>query len=175
LGLFGINGLPRKEDDWEKRQVEQAQKARCHRPPPRRGKRAVFGGGRDRKRTIRFFHKTLNASRLDASRAGRYTATGEEPSVPAQPVERKLAASPPPILQAAEAARSANRPTNNLTTCDLYLRAHARVISAVKDIPRRYVFSLKGSSEIRVTGPALAWGAFCYFRLCEAVAPTFPG
>jgi hypothetical protein len=26
--------MPRKEDDREKRQVEQAQKARCHRPPP---------------------------------------------------------------------------------------------------------------------------------------------
>jgi hypothetical protein len=29
LGLFGIDGLPRKEEDREKRQVEQAQKARC--------------------------------------------------------------------------------------------------------------------------------------------------
>jgi hypothetical protein len=47
LGLFGISGLPRKEDDREKRQVEQAQKARCHRPPPRRGKRAVFEGEGD--------------------------------------------------------------------------------------------------------------------------------
>ena len=46
LGLFGINGLPRKEDDREERQVEQAQKACCHRPPPR-GKRAVFEGEGD--------------------------------------------------------------------------------------------------------------------------------
>jgi adenylate cyclase len=40
-----------------------------------------------------------------------------------------------PTLQAAEAARSAARPTTDLTSYDLYLRAYAMVLSPARDIP----------------------------------------
>ena len=54
----------RKEDDREKRQVGQTQKARCHRPPPRRGKRAVFEGEGDgsewRNARAKGFRRLLN-------------------------------------------------------------------------------------------------------------------
>jgi adenylate cyclase len=37
-----------------------------------------------------------------------------------------------PALQAAETARSAGRPTNDLTAYDLYLRAHAMLLSSAR-------------------------------------------
>src|SRR6185312_4460488 len=40
-----------------------------------------------------------------------------------------------PTLQAAETARSANRPTEDLTAYDLYLRAYAIVLSSTRQIP----------------------------------------
>jgi hypothetical protein len=46
-GSLASMGCRGKKATGEKRQVEQAQKARCHRPPPRRGKRAVFEGEGD--------------------------------------------------------------------------------------------------------------------------------
>jgi hypothetical protein len=110
-----------------------------------------------------------DAQRFKVVRQSRWSiyCTGEEPSVPVQPVERNLAASPPPTLQAAETARSANRPTNDLTAYDLYLGAYAMVISAVKDIPEALRLLAQAIERDPRYGPALAWGAFCYFRLCE--------
>lgn len=40
-----------------------------------------------------------------------------------------------PALQAAETARSANRPTNDLTAYDLYLRAYPALWSSSRQIP----------------------------------------
>ena len=40
-----------------------------------------------------------------------------------------------PALQAAETARSAGRPTNDLTAYDLYLRAYAMLLSSARQIP----------------------------------------
>src|SRR5437899_10685714 len=40
-----------------------------------------------------------------------------------------------PALQAAETARSAGRPTNDLTASDLYLRAYAMVLSSTWQTP----------------------------------------
>ena len=40
-----------------------------------------------------------------------------------------------PALQAAETARSAGRPTADLTAYDLYLRASAMVLSSARQIP----------------------------------------
>jgi hypothetical protein len=40
-----------------------------------------------------------------------------------------------PALQAAEAARSVNRPTTDLTAYDLYLRAYAVAISSASRFP----------------------------------------
>ena len=40
-----------------------------------------------------------------------------------------------PALQAAETARSAGRPTNDLTAYDLYLRAYAMTLSSAARVP----------------------------------------
>ena len=58
-----------------------------------------------------------------------------------------------PALQAAETARSAGRPTDDLTAYDLYLRASEMVRSSTKQIPRRSGFWSRRSSAIRITGP----------------------
>ena len=57
-----------------------------------------------------------------------------------------------PTLQAAETARSANRPTADLTAYDLYLRAYAMSCRRQGKSPRRCVFWSKRSRAIRVTG-----------------------
>jgi TolB-like protein/tetratricopeptide (TPR) repeat protein len=71
-----------------------------------------------------------------------------------------------PTLQTAETARSAKRPTNDLTAYDLYLRAYAIVLSSAKHIPealRRLEQAIERDPHY---GPALAWAAVCCMRLC---------
>src|SRR6516225_6263007 len=70
-----------------------------------------------------------------------------------------------PTLQAAETARSADRPTNDLAAYDLYLRAYAMALSS----SARYAEALR-LLELAINrdphyGPALAWAAFCCHRL----------
>jgi TolB-like protein len=70
-----------------------------------------------------------------------------------------------PTLQAAEAARSASRPTTDLTAYDLYLRALAHSLSYEKDQLAR-ALDLLGQAIERAAhyGPALALAAHCHQR-----------
>jgi adenylate cyclase len=70
-----------------------------------------------------------------------------------------------PALQAAEAARSAARPTNDLTAYDLYLRAYAMVLSSTRQIPEALRLLEQAIARDPRYGPALAWAAFCCHRL----------
>src|SRR6202007_580250 len=79
-----------------------------------------------------------------------------------------------PALQAAETARSAGRPTNDLTTYDLYLRAYAIFFSSAKQIPealRRLEQAIERDPRY---GPALAWAAVCHYRCCLAGSSEKP-
>jgi len=70
-----------------------------------------------------------------------------------------------PALQAAETARSANRPTNDLTAYDLYLRALAMVMTPGTQIPdtlRLLEWAIERDPRY---GPALALAAVLYQRL----------
>jgi adenylate cyclase len=58
-----------------------------------------------------------------------------------------------PALQAAETARSADRPTTDLGAYDLYLRAHAMVWSSARQTPRRCVLWNRRLRVIHVTDP----------------------
>jgi len=69
-----------------------------------------------------------------------------------------------PALQAAETARSAVRPTNDLTAYDLYLRAYAMVWSA-RQIPEALRLMEQAIERDPRYGPALAWAAYCCYRL----------
>jgi adenylate cyclase len=70
-----------------------------------------------------------------------------------------------PALQAAETARSANRPTADLTAYDLYLRAYAMYLSSARQIPEALSLMEQAIARDPRYGPALAWAAFCCFRL----------
>jgi adenylate cyclase len=70
-----------------------------------------------------------------------------------------------PTLQAAETARSASRPTNDLTAYDLYLRAYMMVWSSARQIPEALRLMEQAIARDPRYGPALAWAAFCCFRL----------
>jgi adenylate cyclase len=70
-----------------------------------------------------------------------------------------------PALQAAEAARSAERPTNDLTAYDLYLRAYAMVLSSSAQYAEALCLLELAINRDPHYGPALAWAAFCCHRL----------
>jgi TolB-like protein/DNA-binding winged helix-turn-helix (wHTH) protein len=73
-----------------------------------------------------------------------------------------------PALQAAETARSANRPTNDLTAYDLYLRAYAMTLSSAARIPEALHLMKQVIARGPRYGPALAWAAICCVRLLLA-------
>jgi TolB-like protein/class 3 adenylate cyclase len=70
-----------------------------------------------------------------------------------------------PTLQAAETRRSAQRPTNDLTAYDLYLRAYAMFFSS--QIPEALRLLERAIERDPSYGPALALAAFCYMRACQ--------
>ena len=70
-----------------------------------------------------------------------------------------------PALQEAETARSTGRPTNDLTAYDLYLRAQAMVWSSARQIPEALGLLEQAIACDPRYGPALAWAAFCCYRL----------
>ena len=70
-----------------------------------------------------------------------------------------------PELQAAEAECSARRPTNDLTACDLYLRASAMVLSSARQTHEALRLMERAIARDPHYGPALALAAFCCFRL----------
>jgi tetratricopeptide (TPR) repeat protein len=72
-----------------------------------------------------------------------------------------------PALQAAETARSATRPTADLTAYDLYLRANAMVRSSARRIPEALGLLQQAIAHDARYGPALAYVALCCFRLHE--------
>jgi adenylate cyclase len=70
-----------------------------------------------------------------------------------------------PALQAAETARSADRPTADLTAYDLYLRGYAMVLSSARQSSEALRLMEQAVARDPHYGPALAWAAFCCHRL----------
>jgi TolB-like protein len=70
-----------------------------------------------------------------------------------------------PTLQAAETARSAGRPTDDLAAYDLYLRAHALFFSSSALIPEVLRLLDQAIERDPGYGPALAFAANCCVRL----------
>jgi adenylate cyclase len=70
-----------------------------------------------------------------------------------------------PTLQAAETTRSTNRPTGDLTAYDLYLRAYAMVWSSARQSPEALRLMEQAIERDPRYGPALAWAAYCCYRL----------
>jgi TolB-like protein len=77
-----------------------------------------------------------------------------------------------PALQAAEARRSANRPTQDLTAYDLYLRACAMFYTSYKEIPQALPLLKQAIARDPNYAPALAWIAnFCMHLVSDGSAP----
>jgi adenylate cyclase len=70
-----------------------------------------------------------------------------------------------PALQAAETARSASRPTTDLTAYDLYLRAYAMVLSSTRQAPEALSLLEQAIECDPHYGLALALAAYCCERL----------
>jgi TolB-like protein len=70
-----------------------------------------------------------------------------------------------PALQAAETARSAARPTPDLTAYDLYLRAHAMYLSSAWQSTEALHLLEQAIARDPRYGPALAWAAVYCHRL----------
>jgi TolB-like protein len=70
-----------------------------------------------------------------------------------------------PALQAAETARSADRPTNDLTAYDLYLRAYEMYFSSAQQIPAALCLLERAIERDPRYAPALDWAAVCCLRL----------
>jgi TolB-like protein/class 3 adenylate cyclase len=70
-----------------------------------------------------------------------------------------------PALQAAETARSAHRPTSDLTAYDLYLRAYPMLLSSEAHIPEVLRLLDQAVERDPYYGPALALAAICRSRL----------
>ena len=86
--------------------------------------------------------------------ADRFDGSLEDIFDPQDKVASSVAGVIEPTLQAAETARSENRPTNDITAYDLYLRAYAMVLSSTRQSPPGpSVFWSRRSSAIRVAGP----------------------
>jgi TolB-like protein len=80
-----------------------------------------------------------------------------------------------PELQAAEAARSAGRPTDDLTAYDLYLRAYEAYFASAREIPEALILLEQAIARDPRYGPALAWAAVCCLRLESDGLSTHPG
>jgi tetratricopeptide (TPR) repeat protein len=70
-----------------------------------------------------------------------------------------------PTLQAAETTRSVDRPTNDLTAYDLYLRAHETYWKSMRHVPEALTLAEHAIARDPQYAPALAWAAACCFRL----------
>jgi TolB-like protein/class 3 adenylate cyclase len=71
-----------------------------------------------------------------------------------------------PTLQAAETARSANRPTNDLTAYDLYLRAYAKHLLSENQIDQVLDLLDRATGRDAQYGPALSLAAVSHARRC---------
>jgi adenylate cyclase len=70
-----------------------------------------------------------------------------------------------PTLQAAETARSGTRQTADLTAYDLYLRAHAMILSRKRQIGEALGLLRQAIDRDPRYGPTLAWAGVCCFHL----------
>src|SRR5262249_31806488 len=78
-------------------------------------------------------------------------------------VARSVAGVIEPALQAAETVRSVNRPTNDLTAYDLYLRGFAIALSSTRRLREAIRLMEQAIERDPRYGPALAYAAVCYF------------
>jgi TolB-like protein/class 3 adenylate cyclase len=120
------------------------------------------GGGR-----VRITAQLIEAATGAHLWADRFDGTLEDVFDLQDQVASSVARVIEPALQSAETARSANRPTNDLTAYDLYLRAYAMIMSSAHRIPEALPLLEKAIERDPSYAPALAYAAFCCFRMVQ--------
>jgi pentatricopeptide repeat protein len=113
----------------------------------------------------------INAQLIDATNgthlwADRFEGSMQDVFELQDKVATSVAGVIEPALQAAETARSVNRPTSDLTAYDLYLRAYAMALPSDKQGPETIRLLERAIDRDPGYGPALAFAAVCYYRLC---------
>ena len=79
-----------------------------------------------------------------------------------------------PMLQAAETARSARRPTYDITAHDLYLRAAETVLVSAGKIPEALKLLEQAIERDSTYAPALAMAAICHMRVIQEAQTDDP-
>jgi len=98
--------------------------------------------------------------------AGRFDGSLEDVFDLQDKIASSVAGIIEPALQAAETARSASRPTSDLTAYDLYLRAYSMFwVSA--QVPEALQLLEQAIARDPRYGLALAWAAICCYRLLD--------
>jgi adenylate cyclase len=115
---------------------------------------------------VRITAQLIDATNGTHLRADRFDGSLEDVFELQDQVAVSVAGVIEPTLQAAEIRRSAERPTNDLTAYDLYLRA----LAVFFPIRKEGLISALGLLEQAIAidrhyGPALSWAAICHLRL----------
>jgi adenylate cyclase len=97
--------------------------------------------------------------------AGRFDGSLEDVFELQDKVAASVAGLIEPTLQASETARSAGRPTSDLSVYDLYLRAYALVLSSATQTPEALRLLEQAIARDPRYGSALAWAACCCYQL----------
>src|SRR5215831_6289418 len=104
--------------------------------------------------------------------ADRFDGSLEEVFELQEQVAASVAGVIEPALQAAETARSADRPTSDLTAYDLYLRAHAMYFTSERQMRQAMALLEEAIARDPQYGPALGFAALCCMHLAtDASAP----
>ncbi len=117
------------------------------------------GGGR-----VRITAQLIDAATGAHLWADRFDGTLEDVFDLQDQVASSVAGVIEPALQAAETARSANRPTNDLTAYDLYLRAYSMFWSSAQ-VPNALGLLEQAIKRDPRYGLALAWAGICCYRM----------
>jgi adenylate cyclase len=107
---------------------------------------------------------TLANSTSNPSPVDRFDGSLEDVFDLQDKVDSRVAGVIEPALQAAESARSAGRPTADLTAYDLHLRAYAMYLSSASQTPQAVRLLEQAIARDPRYGPALASVAHCCFR-----------
>src|SRR6516225_1610504 len=125
------------------------------------------GGGR-----VRITAQLIEAETVAHLWADRFDGSLEDVFELQEQVAISVAGVIEPALQAAESARSANRPTSDLTAYDLYLRASVMHLAAPSQRPQAFALLEETIARDPHYGPALALAAtICMTLVSDGSAP----
>jgi len=125
------------------------------------------GGGR-----VRITAQLIEAETVAHLWADRFDGSLEDVFELQEQVAISVAGVIEPALQAAESARSANRPTSDLTAYDLYLRASVMHLAAPSQRPQAFALLEEAIARDPHYGPALALAAtICMTLVSDGSAP----